>query len=72
MSKVEKKITVMLPSELLNRALKATGEGVTSTLRRGLALVAAKDTYNELIKLKGKYPEGLEINLIDSRREKHK
>ena len=57
--KAEKKITVMLPEELLDRALKASGEGITPTLRKGLELVAAQDVYKELLKLKGKL-EGIE------------
>ncbi len=51
----ERKVTIMLPEDLLERALKASGEGITPTLRRGLELVAAKDTYQRLLKLKGKF-----------------
>lgn len=64
----EKKITVMLPEDLLNRALKASGEGITPTLRKGLELVAAKDTYRSLLKLKGKFD--LKINLDESRKDR--
>jgi hypothetical protein len=64
----EKKITVMLPEDLLARALKASGEGITPTLRKGLELVAAKDAYKGLLKLKGKFD--LKIDLDDSRKDK--
>ncbi len=57
----EKKITVMLPEELLERALKASGEGITPTLRKGLELVAAKDVYKGLLKLKGKFDLKLDL-----------
>ena len=66
----EKKVTVMLPEELLERALKASGEGITPTLRKGLELVAAKDTYKALLKLKGKFD--LKIDLDESRKDKDK
>ena len=68
--KAEKKVTVMLPEELLKRALKASGEGVTPTLRKGLELVAAKDAYKALLKLKGKFD--LKIDLDDLRKDKDK
>jgi hypothetical protein len=66
--KGEKKITVMLPEGLLNRALKATGEGITPTLRKGLELVAAKEAYLELLKLKGKFD--LKIDLKELRKDR--
>lgn len=49
-----KKVTVELPTELLQRAQEFTGQGVTSTIRRGLELLAASRAYDELLKLKGK------------------
>lgn len=64
----ERKVTVLLPDELVERALKASGEGLTPTLRKGLELVAAKDAYRNLLKLKGKFP--LRVDLKDSRRER--
>lgn len=66
--KAERKITVMLPEDLLERALKASGEGITRTLRKGLELVAAKDSYERLLKLKGKFD--LMINLADLRKDR--
>jgi len=67
---IAKKITVILPQDLLKRALKASGEGITPTLRRGLELVAAKDTYEALLKLKGK--ADLKIEIEDSRKDRNK
>jgi len=64
----EKKVTVMLPEDLLARALKASGEGITPTLRKGLELVAAKDAYRTLLKLKGKID--LKIDLKESRKDR--
>lgn len=65
----EKKITVMLPQELLKRAMKASGAGVTSTLRKGLELVAAKAVYKELLQMKGKY-KNLKFDLASSRKDR--
>ena len=60
--KVEKKITVMLPADLLKRALQASGEGITPTLRKGLELVAAKDAYGKLLRLHGAFDIGLDLD----------
>ncbi len=49
-----RKITVEVPQETLSRAQKATGEGLTSTIRRGLELVAASRASQELRALRGK------------------
>ena len=69
-SKVDRKITANLPEELLIRAMNATGEGLTSTLRRGLELVAAQKVFQELLKSKGKYPKGIGLHLDESRNDK--
>ena len=57
----------MLPEDLLERALRASGEGITPTLRRGLELIAAKDAYKGLLRLKGKVD--LKIDLDELRRD---
>jgi len=49
-----RKITVEVPLELLEKAQRATGTGVTRTVRTGLQLVAASRTYALLRKLRGK------------------
>ena len=66
-----RKITVIIPDELIERAIKASGEGLTSTIRRGLELVAAKDTYTAIQSLQGKYKKkGLGASLADLREDK--
>lgn len=52
--KTARKITIEVPEELLQRAQKASGEGITQTVRTGLRLVAASHTYARLRKLRGK------------------
>ena len=68
--KAERNTTANLPEELLDRAMEATGEGLTSTLRRGLELVAAQSVYESLLKAKGKYPKGIGLDLKESRKDR--
>jgi hypothetical protein len=49
-----RKITVEVPPELLERAQRASGSGVTQTVRTGLQLVAASNAYARLRELRGK------------------
>jgi len=57
-----KKITVMLPQNLLKRAMQESGEGITPTLKKGLELIAAKGVYKKLLGLKGKIDLKLDLN----------
>ena len=66
--KAEKKITAHLPKNLIDRAMKATGEGITPTLRRGLELVASQDVYKKLLKMKGKFE--LDLDLDELRKDR--
>jgi hypothetical protein len=52
--KTARKITVEVPRELLEKAQKASGTGVTKTVRDGLQLVAASWAYARLRQLRGK------------------
>ena len=49
-----RKITVEVPPELLEKAQRACGSGITQTIRTGLQLVAASETYARLRQLRGK------------------
>jgi hypothetical protein len=53
MAKV-RKVTVDVPGELLRRAQKTTGQGITATIRTGLQLVAATGAYEALRRLRGR------------------
>lgn len=55
------KVTVELPADLLDRARKSTGEGITGTIRRGLELVASMRAQDELKQLRGKVKFSLDI-----------
>jgi hypothetical protein len=49
-----RKITVEILPELLDKAQRASGAGITQTVRTGLQLVAASQTYAKLRGLRGK------------------
>lgn len=49
-----RKITVEVPAELLERAQRASGAGVTQTVRAGLQLMAASEAYAQLLRFRGK------------------
>lgn len=48
------KVTIEVPADLLRRAQRSSGEGITATVRRGLELVAARSAYEGLRRLRGK------------------
>ncbi|HMD05987.1 MAG TPA: hypothetical protein VKH63_00520 [Candidatus Acidoferrum sp.] len=49
-----RKITVEVPQDLLEKAQRASGTGITQTVRAGLQLVAASRTYARIRHLRGK------------------
>ncbi len=49
-----RKITVEVPAQLLDKAQRASGDGITQTVRAGLQLVAASQAYATLRQLRGK------------------
>ena len=60
----KRKITLEVPEDLLERALGASGEGITGTVRRDLELVAAGRAYEELRRLRGKVKLGLDLEAL--------
>ena len=59
-----RKITVEVSEDLIGRALRSSGEGVTATVRRGLELVAAGRAYEGLRALRGKLRLGLDVDRL--------
>jgi hypothetical protein len=49
-----RKITVEIPAELLEKAQRASGTGITQTVRTGLQLLAASQAYARLRQMRGK------------------
>ncbi len=62
--KASKKVTVQVPRELLRKAQKSTRQGVTATIRRGLELVAARKSYEELRRLRGRVAFSLDLDAL--------
>lgn len=59
---VTRKVTIEVPTDLLRRARRSTGEGITATVRRGLELVAARSAYEELRRLRGKVRLSIDVD----------
>lgn len=53
MAEPARKITVEIPGALLEKAQQASGTGITQTVRTGLQLLAASQTYKQLRQLRG-------------------
>jgi hypothetical protein len=49
-----RKITVEVPPDLLKKAQRASGSGITQTVRAGLQLMAASEAYARLLQFRGK------------------
>jgi hypothetical protein len=62
--KAEKKITVHVPEELLRNAQKQTHEGISATIRQGLRLVAAGETYKRMRELRGKVAIQVDLDAL--------
>ncbi|MGI8992544.1 MAG: hypothetical protein ACR2I2_23555 [Bryobacteraceae bacterium] len=62
LAKKLRKITVMLPEELVARATEASGEGITPTIRKGLEKIVIAHACEELLKLRGTYKFSLDID----------
>jgi len=60
--KPERKITVHVRSDLLDRAQKAARAGVSETVRKGLELLAAGEAYDGLLKMRGKVKFSVDLS----------
>jgi hypothetical protein len=49
-----RKITVEIPDDLLQKAQRASGAGITQTVRAGLQLLAASEVYDRLLQMRGR------------------
>ena len=57
-----RKVTVLLPKDLVERALAATGLGLTPTIRKGLEAVAATEAYEGLRRMRGKVKFSINVD----------
>jgi len=63
-----RKITIEVPADLLARAQNASGEGITQTVRAGLQLLAASETYARLREMRGKVKFSLSLEELKADR----
>lgn len=54
-----KKLTIIVPEDLLRRARRATRAGITPTVRQGLEILAKQDAFESLRALRGKVKLGM-------------
>lgn len=62
--KAQRKVTVVLPGDLLKKAQLASGQGITPTIRRGLELVAAARAYEAVRQLRGKVRFSIDVESL--------
>lgn len=58
------KVTAHIEQELLRRARKRTGTGVSDTIRQGLTLVAAGAAYEKLRALRGRVKFSVDLRAL--------
>ena len=63
-----RKVTVMLPKDLVERATKASGLGLTPTIRKGLESVVVAGAYQRIRERRGKVH--LTINVDELREDR--
>ena len=63
-----RKVTVMLPKELVERATRASGVGLTPTIRKGLEAVIVAGAYRRIRERRGKVR--LTINVDELREDR--
>jgi len=66
--KAMKKVTIVLPRDLIQKAQKATGKNLTSTVKQGLKVLSASQAYDALRKLRGKIK--LDVDLDELRKDR--
>lgn len=60
----QKKVTVYLPTDLLERALASHDGNITDTIRKGLELMAASQAYEGLRRLRGRVSLSLDVKRL--------
>ena len=59
-----RKVTILLKGDLLDKALASSGKNITQTIEQGLEMVAATQVYDQLKKLRGKVKFSIDINKL--------
>jgi len=59
-----RKVTLLLPDDLIQRAMEATGEGLTRTICRGLESVVAAKSFQKIRSLRGKVKFSIDFEAL--------
>lgn len=59
-----RKVTVLLPADLVNDAMDASGENLTTTIEEGLRKVAAHKAYQYFLTRKGAYKFSVDVQAL--------
>lgn len=59
-----RKVTMMLPADLIERAMKVTGKGLTPTVRESLAQTARSAVYERIRTMRGKLKIDLDLDRL--------
>ena len=57
-----RKVTLLLPEELIDRAIAASGTGLTPTIRKGLETVIASKAIADVHALRGKVRISIDVD----------
>jgi hypothetical protein len=63
-----RRVTVMLPKDIVDRAMKASGKDLTATLRQGLESILVAGAYRRIRQRRGKVH--LSINVDELREDR--
>ena len=63
------KITAILPKKLLQNAMKASGLGITETIKDALERTARQEAYKGLLEMRGKFKFDLDLNELRKDRD---
>lgn len=55
-------MTVLLPKSLVRKATRASGAGLTPTIRQGLQAVVRSDAYRRLRQMRGKLRLSIDVD----------
>ncbi|MDX2178081.1 MAG: hypothetical protein SFV18_00730 [Bryobacteraceae bacterium] len=60
----QRKVTILLPAQVLDSALRRSGKGLTDTIREALTEYNHNRACRELLKLKGTWKPSLDFNAL--------
>jgi hypothetical protein len=61
-----KKVTVLVPDDLLQNALEASGDSISATVQAGLRLLCEQQAFKKLSKMRGKIACSIDVEALRS------